>query len=84
MEINIFVKETLPNQSLNIKIYTMKKILLIIAVAATTSFLVLSNSSCKKKTYQCKCGLIQATIEAVSRSAADKACKDLGSSCELE
>jgi hypothetical protein len=63
----------------------MKKTLLIVAGAIMVSFAVMTISSCSKKTYTCKCsGGMEATIQAISKSAASKACKDLGSDCSIQ
>jgi len=63
----------------------MKKALLVMASAAVVLFVALTISSCTKKTYTCKCSYgVTATIQAISKSAAEKACKDLGTNCSLQ
>ncbi len=62
----------------------MKKILLLLVLVTVGGVVVLTSVSCKKKTYTCKCSGIIYSIEAISRSAADNLCKDMGSSCSLQ
>ncbi len=62
----------------------MKKVLLLFVLTVVGGFVVLSTVSCKKKTYTCKCSGIIYSIEAISKSAAENLCKDMGSSCTLQ